>query len=304
MSTRLNAFGRGLGLVIVTATFAHCGVLLGVDFDKAHPQPARDHDDGATDATAASDTTPGVLRFCDTISPAPFLCADFEGDDLRAGWGAPGLTPDLSDTAGGKSERVELDADSPTELGRYAARFTAPALLTKAKLATAGLFKQLPRVRDLAVNFKMRVVSEQFEPGGRVELFELSSGDEFGAGSRRVEGTLLMTRTVGGVTQSDIFDGALGGPWLTHDEFDPWPVNAWRNVQVVMGARTGAGDAGANEIIVRLDNEIQSRRVVSEALFASLPIALFIGIVAVTGPSNILRIELDNVRVDLTPATN
>ena len=275
-------------------------MLLGVDFDKA--RPATDVTDAATDATSDADKAPGPPRFCETLSPAPWLCADFEGDDLREGWGLPGLTADLTDTAGAKSERVALDPDSPPELGRHAARFTAPALLTRDKLATASLWKQLPHLADLAINFKMRIVSEQFEQGGRVELFELSSGDEFGTPSRRVEGTLLMTRTVGGLTQVDIFRGKLGGPWLTHDELDPWPVNAWRNVQVVMSPRTGAGDAGKNEMIVRLDNEIQSRRQLDSELFASFPLFFQIGIVAVTGRSDIFRVEVDNVRIDLTPA--
>jgi hypothetical protein len=273
-----------------------CGALLGVDFDDAHPTRAAD-----AEIPDTADAGPRAPTFCETLAPAPFFCADFEGEDLHAGWGAPGLTPDLTDTAGAKSERVEVDSDSPPELGRYVARFSAPALLTKEKLATAFLYKQLPRVLDLAINFKMRIVSEQFEPGGRVELFEISSGDDFLKQGRNIEGTLLVTRTAGGVTQADIFRGGVGGSWLTHDAFQPLPVNAWRNVQVVM-EHAASRDGGTTEIIVRVDNEIQADRALGDDLFMSNPIAFLMGIAAITGPSDVFRAEFDNVRIDLTPA--
>jgi hypothetical protein len=162
---------RLLALPLVAAVAAGCRAVLGVD---DLPPLATADAGGAGDA--ADDAAPAV-RYCDTVSPAPQICADFDdGSPYGTGFDNGTQNPDPGAQRGGTLARDTAEFLS----GPASLLLQTPAVLQTSDSAAAILLKTLPAVTPrLSISFDMLIDSEDIPPG---DGFVILAAVDYGIG--------------------------------------------------------------------------------------------------------------------------
>jgi len=241
----------------------------------ATPPPEAASDAGANPAPSTGPPR-SDRRFCETLFPKPWLCADFDGAALKEGW-----HPADGRLGGGTLEADELTFAS----GPRSARFTVPALVDAKTRASAHVLSELPGVLG-ELDFACDLRIDADPTSGVVQIFSLEHGTDAGyVGIFRWEAGWALTtfeRVAGKLEPVDAFFAG------------PPPVGDWTKLEVAV--RSGIGTA-AGTITATLGS---STVTLAEPAAFHGPLAqkptLSVGVVVARGPLAGFAGNVDNVR--------
>jgi hypothetical protein len=268
-------------LIASVMTTLGCRGLLGID----DGPPVLAEDAGTADARDARDAADGGAKgtFCASLSPQPLFCADFDENQVAAGWENEGKVPDPGEFGGG-----HLALDSTSSLSAPAsASFVLPALVTSSSKAAAFLLTKLSIVPTAArVEFDVRVGTElfprgpgnvivavvHFVPTCSIEIVRDSAGTAlaiYGAGGKRLSVTPIA---------------------------ESFPVGAWKRVTIFAHDDLDGGSGGT--AAVDIDHvPAASAPIPSDYRRGASEVRISVGAPLGAGPMGAFRANVDNVRV-------
>ena len=221
---------------------------------------------GAGDAASADPT------FCDTLTPAPQHCADFEKGDLLSGWDAQGQVPDPATHGGGAFGELR-DAS-----GRKLV-VTTPPLVATGEKAGANLFLTLPvRPSRLLVQAQMTVVTEEHLADNETLLVQLVFGNE---------GAVVVYRDTLGAAVAVVPGGKAA-------RFPSWPVGTTHTIGVSVDNAPLRGADGFAE--ASIDGELGPELVVPAHFQNAGPPRVVIGLRAFA-PVGAMKLLVDDVAI-------
>lgn len=221
--------------------------------------------DGGADADAALDAPPDApLTFCQTVSPPPTFCADFDGPAAVPG---TGWTTVLTDAGATVALSSTYSVSAPRSLH-----------VTSTQSATAGLEKSLTVTTSLTVDFEvrftdvpeagvvgpMRISPPAPFPGQDFYVYEHTFGlyfQEYGDDYSNTIGTppslnawhhvsFAIQANGGGWTVTTAFDGT--NTWTNHPVLHPWtkPVTVGVALGVVLYG-LAVGETYVDNVVIR-----------------------------------------------------
>ncbi len=201
-----------------------CRGVLGVD-----PLPPLATTDAGSDAADDAPNVPDV-RYCDTLSPAPQLCADFDGSNVYGdGFDNGKQKPDPGAQRGGTLALDTLVFRS----GPASLLLQTPAVLQTSDSAAAILLTTLPRVTPrLAISFDVLIDSEDIPPG---DGFVILAAVDYGIGAA------LFQRDSAGAAISVVPDGR------TVHLAERFPLGVWKTVNLTI--QNAPADGGPNGVV-------------------------------------------------------
>jgi len=259
-----EAIGAG---VLALALLTGCRDVLGI-----RERPLVEEDAGAPDASADADAAPAAPTFCETLTPAPQHCADFEKGELLAGWDAQGLIPDPAVHGGGALAELR-DASGRKLL------VTAPALVATGQKAGANLFLTVPvRVSRLLVRAEMKVLTEEHLPDNEALIVQLVFGKE---------GAVVLYRDVEGAAVAVVPGGKAA-------RFPSWPVGTTHTIGVSVDNAPVRGADGFAE--ASIDGAIGPELIVPARFQNAGPPNVVIGL-RTFAPVGAMQLVVDDVAI-------
>jgi hypothetical protein len=262
--------GRRL-VVLLPVVAVGCRGVLGID-----PLPP------IADAGSAEDAAPDVLTgptYCDTVSPPPQLCSDFDkGAAVGAGWENATQNPDPGEQGGGKLSLDQGLFKLPPAGLPASAQVTTPALAATGDRAAAILLLRLTRpVRFISLSFDVFVTSEDYAAGGFVTLASI----DFGSGG------VLIVRDGLGTSFSTGPDSA------TFRLSKSIPVGAWKNVALLIDNEPS--DGGPDGFVhISVDELTAGHASFPASMQSAGPPNVLVGASA-SGPTGPFKANVDNV---------
>ncbi len=258
--------------LVVTAVA--CRGILGVD-----DLPPLATGDAGFDADGLDAPIESGARYCSTLSPAPQLCADFDGDGpYGEGFDNGTQNPDPGAQKGGT---LALDTTS-SRSGPASLFLQTPSVLQSSDAAAAILLKTLPSVTPrLAVAFDMLVDTEDIPSGNG---FVILAAVDFGIGAA------IFLRDARGPAISVAPDG------LTVHLSSRFPVGAWRTVELTIV--NAPVDGGTDGLVIGGVDGAKGGSTALPAKYQTVTTKphLTIGPSA-GGPAGAFKAHVDNVRV-------
>ena len=240
--------------------------------------------DGRSTVDAGQDSP----SFCDTVTPTPAFCADFDRAKLEEGWYNATMTPDPGVMGGGTiTGDTTLSVSKPRSV-----QFTIPALVTGSDSASAFLVTTLPSVPQYAlVQFDLRIDTERIPPDGGGAGYIMSL--DFGASIGAVD---IVTDALG--WRLDVVDRTTVPATEKRARFAETPaVGQWVTVSLLLHNYPdddGGPDGTLHAIVNGLGAVLPIP--VGFQTSATLP-NLDIGPVIAVGPMEMLQLNVDNVVV-------
>jgi hypothetical protein len=265
------------------ACAAGCRAVLGIE-----ERPLLEADGGESDADepldpeldAGADVRPETS--CDSVTPAPAFCADFDWGDVLGGWSNENRKPDLGQAGGGT-----ITADDTTSKSEpRSANLRIPAVVASTQTASAILVKT---VRDLPaegaqVDFDVKIDTELFPDGkGLVPLLTAY----LGVYDKRTDETIILAR------------GPAGMYLASADELvkvtSAFPLGVWISVSITFDRRSPVAGSGG---VAKLRFDVRDAASVTLATKALSSPELTISLGPITsGPIGAFGMHVDNVRV-------
>lgn len=267
----------------VTAVAVGCRGLLGIEERDLLVEGGAPE---AGDEAAPEEAGLPSSSYCDTLSPKPLFCADFDDGALAKGFENEDKTPDPGEFGGGLIARDTLTWKSPAA----SAKVSLPSLLTGASGASAFLLKPFSTIPSaLRVDFDVRVATEYMPPktAGSVILATLHF-----VPTCSVE---LVRDSVG--TALAVYVGKTGTRTSVVALSQPFPVGVWKRVSMFVRADTDAGD-GSGIAAVWIENiPAATAPVPTPFPTPATQLNVSVGAVYGQGPTGPFEANLDNVRI-------
>jgi hypothetical protein len=223
----------------------------------------------------------GALRFCDSRSPKPVFCADFDAPPLLSAWSDPLLT------GNGLIDVDPTVATSPPN--SFVA--TTPAFdaggLARARLCTsfAGVPAEMHLAFDVRADYLLGATSTAI---GSLRL-ENGAVDTYYVNLETSEARFILV-------QRSAFDGGLS---LAADASTIAPIEFAAWIPIRMDVSLTSGGSGTNGgVTVRVGNDASAAQPLSTPLIYR-SIELCLGLVAVAAPSDGARVHYDSVTLDM-----
>ena len=276
--------GRAIFAALV-ATFiaAGCRGLLGIE---ERDLLAEGGTTEAGDEAAPEEAGLPSSSYCDTLSPKPLFCADFDDGVLARGFENEDKTPDPGEFGGGLIAR-----DTVTWKSRGAsAKLSLPSLLTGTSGASAFLLKPFTTIPSaLRVDFDVRVATEYMPPktAGNVILATLHF-----VPTCSIE---LVRDSVG--TALAVYVGKSGTRTSVVTVSQPFPVGVWKRVTMFVHADADAG-SGSGIAEVSIENiPAASAPIPTTFPTPATQLNVSVGAVYGHGPTGPFEANIDNVRI-------
>jgi hypothetical protein len=180
------------------------------------------------------------ITFCDTVTPLPIFCEDFETPPFKAGWDNANRNPDLGAFGGGELTLDDIGYQSP-----HSAKMRTPPLVDPAVAAGAMLIRTFHNpTADLTFRMELRVDTEFFADGGTnlVPIMSLHFVDQ---------GWFFLYRSTLGTAFS--VDSDSTGPGAVNVLTHPFPVGEWKGIDVVVKNHPIDDSAPDGDVLVRVD---------------------------------------------------
>jgi hypothetical protein len=209
-------------LVGGAACLVACRGVLGIDDDR----PALVSPEAApVEAGPGEEAGLSPNAYCSTLAPPAQRCADFEADDLFAGWDNAGKTPNPGLVGGGSFAEL-LEPDGRKLLAR------TPALVATDQHAYATLQYTLPSLAPrISIRAKLKVVTENIPGPTELVIMSLVFGDE---------GAVVIYRDKDGPAIAVVPDGKAA-------RIPSWPVGSSRTIGIVVTTGANAFARGSIE---------------------------------------------------------
>lgn len=239
--------------------------------------------DGALDSPVASDASDGaadadapVLGFCESLSPQPTLCTDFDTQNFPAGWD--------THPQWGKCKGF-IDTEESTSSPR-SFHCTTPLLVDAADQCATSLVKTFPKPTSL-LRIEMDVFFKQLDSPDLIHLIELDTGNSAGSDT-----TTLRIRSGEGLINETGKPKEAGNLYSGHQFASPPAIGQWSHL--VWTIDFSGAKAYSN---VTVNGETSGHELYMKQFLDDVKVEVGIGFTQ--GPSGPWEIHIDNLVVDV-----
>lgn len=228
----------------------------------------------ASDAAGEADAP--VLGFCESLSPQPTLCSDFDTGGFPAGWD--------THTEWGKCNG-NLDLVESTSRPR-SFHCSTPVLVDTADQCATALVKTFPKPTSL-LRIEMDVFFAQLDSPDLIHLVELETSNSAGASS-----TTLRVRSGEGLINETAKPKEAGSLYAGHQFVSPPVLSQWSHL--VWTIDFSGAKAYSN---VTVNGETSGDELNMKPFLGDMKVEVGIGFTQ--GPSGPWEIHIDNLVVDV-----